>query len=121
MKLTAETVRAIKVDLWEGARQGAVALKHGIRQPTISGIARGYTWPAVEWPDGSIGALSPQRTAEIKKEVRLAGSLPTGSKIDPLIYEIAGWVAVEMRDAEQKIMQGVVETVELTRRKKPQT
>ena len=56
-----------------------------------------------------------------KKEVRLAGSLPTDRKIDPLIYEIAEKVAVEMRDAEQRIMQGVVETVELTRKKKPQT
>jgi len=71
--LTAEAVKGIKGDLWNGARQKEVAEKYRVTQATISRIMTGKLHPHIPWPDGSLVQMSGHQRTRIY-EARYMGS-----------------------------------------------
>lgn len=59
--LSAVVVKEMKEKIWNGARQETISLEYFISQATVSRIVSGKQWGQIPWPDGSNGAMSPER------------------------------------------------------------
>lgn len=59
-KLTDETCKLLKIDLYRGLPQRKLADHYGISQPQVSRILYGMSWRHIPWPDGKTGSADMQ-------------------------------------------------------------
>lgn len=74
MITTKEHASALKAALWEGKTIPFLAktFKPRVSAATVGHVRAGLRWSWVPWPDGSTGALSRKRAAEIEKARKAA-------------------------------------------------
>lgn len=106
-KLLEPEVLEIKKAIWSGQPHTIIARTFGLSQPHVSRIAKGEQWAEVPWPDGSIGAIAPERLRSILYSRRKSHA---GIYIKPGVEPITEDQSITLSIAE-KVTESIDETV----------
>ncbi len=84
--IDASVAATIKRRLWEGVSQSRIAAEFSLNAATVSKISTGRLWHAIEWPDGSCGAMPDRAPAWNRRErpsERSGASMPSRPSASP--------------------------------------